>query len=85
MNIESLLDYYSGAIVEKKEKNSRGIGARATTSSGGEIKIKNRKDESYRRALQNIHKDNPVTATLLSKMGYTKREKIEVKIAFLRM
>jgi hypothetical protein len=42
MNIESLLDYYSGAIVEKKEKNSRGIGARATTSSGGEIKIKNK-------------------------------------------
>jgi hypothetical protein len=32
-----------------------------------------------------IRQDNPVAAALLSKMGYTKREKIEVKIEFLRM
>jgi hypothetical protein len=32
-----------------------------------------------------IRQDNPVAAALLCKMGYTKREKIEVKIEFLRM
>jgi predicted transposase/invertase (TIGR01784 family) len=32
-----------------------------------------------------IRQDNPVAAALLSKMGYTKREKVEVKIEYLRM
>ncbi|QDI91945.1 hypothetical protein EPH95_12795 [Salicibibacter halophilus] len=32
-----------------------------------------------------IRQDNPVAGALLSKMGYTKEEKIEVKKEFLRM
>ncbi len=32
-----------------------------------------------------IRQDNPVAAALLSKMGYTEREKIEVKTEFLQM
>jgi hypothetical protein len=32
-----------------------------------------------------IRQDNPAAAALLCKMGYTKREKIEVKMEFLRM
>lgn len=32
-----------------------------------------------------IHSNNPVTAALLSKMGYTEREKVQVKKEFLRM
>lgn len=32
-----------------------------------------------------IESDNPVAAALLSKMGYTEREKVEVKLEFLKM
>lgn len=32
-----------------------------------------------------IKSDNPVAAALLSKMGYTKQERVQVKIEFLRM
>ncbi|WP_068676403.1 PD-(D/E)XK nuclease family transposase [Oceanobacillus sp. Castelsardo] len=32
-----------------------------------------------------IHKDNPVAAALLSKMGYTEEERVQVKMEFLRM
>jgi hypothetical protein len=32
-----------------------------------------------------IHTNNPVAAALLSKMGYTEKEKVQVKKEFLRM
>lgn len=32
-----------------------------------------------------IHTNNPVAAALLSKMGYTEKEKVQVKMEFLRM
>ncbi|MBS4204849.1 Rpn family recombination-promoting nuclease/putative transposase [Lederbergia citrea] len=32
-----------------------------------------------------IHSNNPVAAALLSKMGYTDKEKVQVKIEFMRM
>ena len=32
-----------------------------------------------------IQKDNPVAAALLSKMGYTKEERVQVKLEFVRM
>lgn len=32
-----------------------------------------------------IRSNNPVAAALLSKMGYTKKEKVQVKVEFLRM
>jgi hypothetical protein len=32
-----------------------------------------------------IRSDNPAAAALLSKMGYTEAEKVEVKVAFLKM
>ncbi|MGG3984223.1 DUF4351 domain-containing protein, partial [Heyndrickxia faecalis] len=32
-----------------------------------------------------IQSNNPVAAALLSKMGYTKKEKVQVKVEFLRM
>lgn len=32
-----------------------------------------------------IHSDNPVAAALLSKMGYQKQERVQVKLEFLRM
>jgi len=31
-----------------------------------------------------IHKDNPAAAALLSKMGYTEKERVQVKLEFLR-
>ncbi|MFD1349903.1 Rpn family recombination-promoting nuclease/putative transposase [Oceanobacillus caeni] len=34
---------------------------------------------------QFIHKDNPAAAALLSKMGYTEEERVQVKLEFLRM
>ncbi|MCX6089878.1 MAG: transposase, partial [Candidatus Atribacteria bacterium] len=35
--------------------------------------------------LEYLHRDNPVAAALLSKMGFTEKEKVRVKLEFLRL